>query len=80
MFHYVYILKSILHKDSNYIGYTKDLNKRLAKYNNGKVKNTSKYKPWQIQTAIAFNKKDNALAFEKYLKSHSRRAFAKRHF
>ncbi len=80
MFHYVYILTSISHKDCHYIGYTKDLDKRLAKHNNGEVKYTSKYKPWQIQTAIAFDTKDKAWAFEKYLKSHSGRAFARKHF
>ena len=80
MFYYVYILKSISHKDHNYIGYTKDLDKRLAKHNNGEVKHTSKYKPWKIQTTIAFDTKEKALKFEKYLKSHSGRAFAKKHF
>ena len=34
----------------------------------------------QIETAIAFRSKEKASAFEKYLKSHSGRAFAKKHF
>ena len=80
MFHYVYILISISHKDRHYIGYTKDLDKRLAKHNNGEVKHTSKYKPWKIQTVIAFDTKEKALYFEKYLKSGSEHAFAKKHF
>jgi predicted GIY-YIG superfamily endonuclease len=50
------------------------------KHNNGEVPHTSKNKPWKIQTAISFNDKTKALAFEKYLKSHSGRAFAKKHF
>jgi predicted GIY-YIG superfamily endonuclease len=52
----------------------------LTKHNNGEVPHSSKYKPWKIKTAIAFTDKDRALAFEKYLKSHSGRAFAKKHF
>jgi len=80
MFHYVSILTSITHADRHYTGYTKDLDKRLAKHNNGEVKHTLKYKPWRIQTAIAFDTKEKAVDFEKYLKSHSGRAFAKKHF
>lgn len=80
MFHYVYILTSITHADRHYIGYTKDLDKQLAKHNNGEVKHISKYKPWKIQTVIAFDTKEKTLYFEKYLKSHSGRAFAKKHF
>lgn len=50
------------------------------KHNNGEVPHTSKYKPWNLQTIVAFTEKEKALAFEKYLKSHSGRAFAKKHF
>jgi len=35
---------------------------------------------WQIQTAVAFRDKAKSVAFEKYLKSQSGRAFAKKHF
>ena len=41
---------------------------------------TSKFKSWKINTAIAFTNKGKALAFEKYLKTHSGRAFAKNTF
>ena len=34
------------------------------------------YKPWNLITYLAFNEKDRALLFEKYLKSHSGIAFA----
>lgn len=39
------------------------------KHNAGEVPHTSKFKPWRIQTAIAFDSKDKAFAFERYLKS-----------
>jgi predicted GIY-YIG superfamily endonuclease len=59
---------------------TEDLAARLARHNSGQVSHTSKFVPWQIQTAIAFRSKDKAVAFEAYLKSHSGRAFASKHF
>ncbi|RKY07882.1 MAG: GIY-YIG nuclease family protein, partial [Planctomycetota bacterium] len=39
---------------------------------------TSKFVPWRVKTAIAFTNNERALAFEKYLKSASGRAFAKK--
>jgi len=80
MYHYVYILQSINFPDNLYVGYTTDIKKRLAKHNEGGANYTSKYKPWKIKIAIAFDVKQKALAFEKYLKSHSGRAFSKKHF
>jgi predicted GIY-YIG superfamily endonuclease len=80
MYYYVYILQSIDQPQNHYTGFTTNLKERLVKHNNGEVPHTSKFKPWKINTAIAFTDKDKALAFEKYLKSHSGRAFAKKHF
>ena len=37
-------------------------------------------KPWELVVSIEFTDERRALAFEKYLKSGSGRAFAKRHF
>jgi predicted GIY-YIG superfamily endonuclease len=80
MYYYVYILQSVKYQENHYTGLTTDIKKRIVKHNNGDVPYTSKYKPWILQTAISFREKDKALAFEKYLKSHSGRAFAKKHF
>ena len=80
MFHYVYILVSETNPDSRYIGSTANLNARLAAHNTGKVSHTSKYKPWRVETAVAFRSKEKAVAFERYLKSGSGREFARRHF
>jgi len=44
------------------------------------VLHTSKYRPWRVRTYVAFTKEKLAIAFEKYLKSGSGRAFAKKHF
>ncbi|MFC2133248.1 GIY-YIG nuclease family protein [Bacteroidota bacterium] len=80
MKHYVYILQSINHPNKHYTGYTTDLEARLKKHNEGGCKYSASHKPWKIQTAIAFNEKERAIEFEKYLKSHSGRAFCKKHF
>ena|SRR6184192_3365004 len=73
-----YILRCIGDQQRHYTGSTEDLNSRLLKHNNGEVPHTSKYRPWEIKTAIAFKDPERALAFERYLKSPSGRAFAKK--
>ena len=75
---YVYILASVADPSRHYIGATGNLKQRLADHNSGKVMHTAKFKPWSLNTCIGFQDKDRAFAFEKYLKSHSGRAFAKR--
>ena len=81
-FYYVYILVDITTETHHYTGVTEDLHSRLAKHNAGEVPHTSKFKPWKIETAIAFSSKEKAYAyaFEAYLKTHSGRNFANRHF
>ena len=79
-FHYVYILTDIATETHHYVGSTQDLSARLAKHNAGEVPHTSKFKPWRIQTAIAFDCKEKVVAFEDFLKSGSGREFAKHHF
>jgi predicted GIY-YIG superfamily endonuclease len=51
---------------------------RLAKHNAGDVPHTSKIGPWRVATYVAFSDKERAFAFEKYLKSRSGRAFARK--
>ena len=77
---YVYILQAELGVERHYVGVTGDLKDRLSKHNAGEVLSTSKYRPWLIETYVAFADKAKAYAFEKYLKSGSGRAFATRHF
>jgi putative endonuclease len=74
---YVYILESL---DSRhfYVGITDDLRARLTKHSAGEVPHTSKYGPWRLKTYVAFSNERQAVAFEKYLKSASGRAFAKK--
>ncbi len=74
--YYVYILKSINFPNQIYVGSTQNLKKRLSNHNSGTTPHTAKYKPWELITYSAFNCEKKALSFEKYLKSHSGRAFA----
>ena len=75
---YVYILQSLEHLNRYYVGVTADLRSRLKRHNSGEVPHTSKYTPWGIKTYVAFSDEQQAFAFEKYLKSPSGRAFAKK--
>ena len=79
-FFYVYILVSQANKMIHYTGVTRDLEQRLVEHNRGICPNTSQYRPWRIETAVAFGSEGKARVFEKYLKSGSGREFARRHF
>ena len=79
-FWYVYMLQSVQHPEHFYVGMTEDIRERLKAHNAGRVPHTSKFAPWRIETAVAFRDKAKAVAFERYLKTHSGRAFAKKHF
>ena len=78
--HYVYVLSSIIHPETTYIGCTSDLEQRLAEHNRSTSPHISAHKPWQIEMYLAFKDKSKAMAFEKYLKSGSGRAFTNKHF
>jgi putative endonuclease len=77
-FTYVYILVDIPSGRHFYVGSTNNLKERLACHNVGEVPHTSKFAPWRIKTAVAFSDKNKAVDFERYLKSSSGRAFAKK--
>ena len=75
---YVYLLESIDHPDESYVGLTDDLRSRLKAHNSGQSPHTAKFKPWRLVTYLAFSDEAKAVAFERYLKSASGRAFAKK--
>jgi predicted GIY-YIG superfamily endonuclease len=80
MLYYVYILRSIPFPKETYIGFTTDIQARLTKHNEGGCLYTTKFKPWHIVFYCIFQHKIRALMFEKYLKSHSGKAFTAKHF
>ncbi|MHC4137478.1 MAG: GIY-YIG nuclease family protein [Planctomycetota bacterium] len=53
---------------------------RLRRHNAGDLPSTARYRPWRLRAAFWFADIDKAAAFERYLKTGSGRAFAKRHF
>ncbi|HKR23945.1 MAG TPA: GIY-YIG nuclease family protein [Allosphingosinicella sp.] len=73
---YVYILQSVGHPEQFYTGLCKDVESRLASHNAGQSPHTSKYKPWKLLSFHYFERPETAVAFERYLKSGSGRAFA----
>ena len=77
---YVYILRSTADGEHYYVGISDDLKSRLRQHNAGEVAHTSKHRPWTLKNYFAFEDKQKAYAFERYLKSGSGRAFAKKHF
>jgi len=77
MYH-VYIIQSLNYPDRYYTGYTENITQRLKAHNYGQDTYTNKYKPWKIKTTISFTDQQRALDFERYLKSPSGLAFAKK--
>ena len=75
---YVYFLESISHPGEEYVGLTDDVPARLGVHNSGGSPHTAKFKPWRLVTYVAFTDTDKAVQFERYMKSHSGRAFAKK--
>jgi predicted GIY-YIG superfamily endonuclease len=76
----VYILQSEKHPHRFYTGTTEDLEGRIRSHNAARSPHTARFRPWKLRVALAFPDRERAAAFEKYLKSHSGRAFAGKHF
>ena len=60
------------------MGHTSDIEERLKRHERGHVPATKNIRPVKLETFIAFTDKYKAIAFEKYLKSGSGRAFLKK--
>jgi predicted GIY-YIG superfamily endonuclease len=78
--YYVYLIKSINYPENCYVGYTTDLKQRLETHNSGGSIYTAKCRPWELMVYLGFVEEKKAKEFEKYLKSQSGRAFAKKRF
>jgi putative endonuclease len=77
---FVYILRSDIHPERHYVGVTSDVAERLHWHNNGPSGVTCNHRPWSLLVSLEFADATTAARFERYLKSGSGRAFAKRHF
>jgi predicted GIY-YIG superfamily endonuclease len=77
---YVYLIQSRTVPSQRYIGITANLDERLRAHNAGRSPHTSKYRPWKLVLHLCFQDEQRAVEFERYLKSGSGHAFAKKHF
>ncbi len=75
--YYVYILQSKVDK-SFYTGFTEDLKQRIRNHNAVGQNYSSKKAPLRLSWYCVFKNKQKALQFEKYLKSGSGFAFARK--
>ena len=76
--YFTYILESEIGSHW-YFGSTNNLQRRLFEHNSGKSGHTTKYKPWKLRGCFIFPSRKLAEEFEKYLKSHSGRAWMSKH-
>jgi predicted GIY-YIG superfamily endonuclease len=77
---FVYILRSERDPSRHYVGRTSNVRERLQWHNDGPPGQTIHHRPWRVLVTVEFAHGRTAAHFEKYLKSGSGRAFAKRHF
>ena len=77
---YVYLIENVHFRQQHYTGITNDLKQRLADHNAGESPHTRKFKPWHLVAYVGFADEQTAMAFEKYLKSGSGKAFLKKRF
>ncbi len=75
--YYVYVLMSQTNNDM-YIGSTADIQNRLALHNQGKVRSTKAYRPWQLLEYQEFQTRSEAVQREYFLKSHQQKELLKR--
>jgi putative endonuclease len=76
-FQYLYILK--LSNGDYYIGRTDDLKRRVKEHTLGQERTTKRFLPCKLVTYVAFDSRNRAIKFEKYLKTGSGFAFRNRH-
>ena len=76
----MYVLRSEPNAERHYVGITSDVENRLEWHNAGPCGHTMEHRPWRVVVSLEFADEPTAIRFERYLKSGSGRAFAKRHF
>ena len=70
MSYYVYMLKSLGKKIVTYVGYTKNLKKRIAKHNKGKGAKFTRGRRWKLIYKEKFSSKKEAISREYYIKKN----------
>jgi putative endonuclease len=75
---YTYILRSEQNPDRFYYGFSSDLKKRLRVHNQGGNVSTKTGVPWTLAWYGGFESESAAIDFERYLKTASGKAFARK--
>jgi putative endonuclease len=75
---YVYFL--LLKNGDLYVGSTNDLRRRFSSHQRGQVSSTAKHLPATLEAYVAVADEVTARALERYFKSGSGKAFAKKRF
>ena len=70
MVYYVYMLKSRGIKQVTYIGYTKNLKKRIGLHNSGKGAKFTRGRKWKLIYKEKFKSKKEAISREYYIKNN----------
>ena len=70
MSYYVYMLKSKGTNSITYVGYTKDIIKRLDLHNSGKGAKFTKGRSWKLIYKEVFKSKSKAISREYYIKKN----------
>ena len=71
---YVYVIDSV-YWGKRYKGMTFDVEKRLKEHNQGKMKSTKSYRPWQLAYVEEFENTEEARKRETYFKTAAGRRF-----
>jgi putative endonuclease len=77
---FVYVLRSDRDPSRHYIGTTSEVENRLDWHNHGPCGHTVRHRPCSLAVVVELPAEQLAARFEKYLKTGSGRAFARRHF
>jgi putative endonuclease len=67
---YVYMLKSLTKKPITYVGYTKDLKKRIKLHNTGKGAKFTRGRTWKLIYKEFIKTKSKAISREYYIKNN----------
>ncbi len=70
MSYYVYMLKSINKNNQTYVGYTKNLSKRIRLHNSGKGAKFTRGRKWKLIYKEKYTTKNQAISREYYIKKN----------
>ena len=75
----VYILYSNT-SSRYYVGQTSDINQRLERHNQGRVKSTKHGIPWEVVLQLDVSTRSEAMILEKQIKKRGARRYIEKHF